>query len=79
MTDQPASLTPPSQGYASLLADIKQRVRQAQVRAMLSVNAELIRLYWGIGQMIHERQRQEGLEHYGRSDSPGRSGPRGDR
>ena len=60
MTDQPASLTPQPQGYASLLADIKQRVRQAQVRAMLSVNAELIRLYWGIGQMIHERQRQEG-------------------
>ena len=60
MTDQPASLTPPPQGYASLLADIKQRVRQAQVRAMLSVNAELIRLYWGIGQIIHERQQQEG-------------------
>ncbi len=47
MTHPPASFTPPSQGYASLLADIKQRVRQAQVRAMLSVNAELIRLYWG--------------------------------
>ena len=60
MTHPPASLTPLSQGYPSLLADIKQRVRQAQVRAMLSVNAELIRLYWGIGQMIHERQQQEG-------------------
>ena len=60
MTHPPASLTPLSQGYASLLTDIKQRVRQAQVRAMLSVNAELIRLYWGIGQMIHERQQQEG-------------------
>lgn len=56
----PISPTHPSQGYASLLTDIKQRVRQAQVRAMLSVNAELIRLYWGIGQMIHERQQQEG-------------------
>ena len=60
MTEQPISPTPPPQGYASLLADIKQRVRQAQVRAMLSVNAELIRLYWGIGQIIHERQQQEG-------------------
>ncbi|MBP7441251.1 MAG: DUF1016 domain-containing protein, partial [Acidovorax sp.] len=48
----PISPAHPSQGYASLLADIKQRVRQAQVRAMLSVNAELIRLYWGIGQTI---------------------------
>ncbi len=46
--------------YATLLADIKQRVRQAQVRAMLAVNAELIRLYWWIGQTIHERQQQEG-------------------
>ncbi len=61
MSEQPpASLTPPPQGYASLLADLKQRVRQAQVRAMQSVNAELIRLYWGIGQTIHERQQQEG-------------------
>ncbi len=60
MTHPPASLTPPPQGYATLLADIKQRVRQAQVRAMLAVNAELIRLYWGIGQTIHERQQQEG-------------------
>ena len=61
MSEQPPiSPTHPPQGYATLLADIKQRVRQAQVRAMLSVNAELIRLYWGIGQMIHERQQQEG-------------------
>ena len=60
MTHPPASFTPPSQGYASLLADIKQRVRQAQVRAMLSVNAQLLLLYCGIGQTIHERQQQEG-------------------
>lgn len=46
--------------YATLLADIKQRVRRAQVRAMLAVNAELIRLYWDIGRVIDERQRQEG-------------------
>lgn len=46
--------------YIAVLADIKQRVREAQVRAMLSVNAELIQLYWSIGQTIHERQQQEG-------------------
>ena len=46
--------------YATLLADIKQRVRRAQVRAMLAVNAELIRLYWDIGRVIDERQQQEG-------------------
>jgi len=46
--------------YAPLLAEIKARVRSAQTRAVLAVNAELIRLYWEIGGMIHERQQQEG-------------------
>lgn len=46
--------------YTGLLADIKQRVRHAQVRAMLAVNAELIRLYWDIGAAIDARQRLEG-------------------
>lgn len=46
--------------YAGLLADIKQRIRQAQTRAVLAVNAELIRLYWEIGQMLDARQESEG-------------------
>lgn len=46
--------------YPSLLANIKQRIRTAQVRASLSANAELICLYWDIGRAIAERQRQEG-------------------
>ncbi|MFP1760035.1 PDDEXK nuclease domain-containing protein [Lonsdalea quercina] len=46
--------------YPALLTDIKQRVRHAQVRAMLAVNAELIRLYWDIGALIDQRQKQEG-------------------
>lgn len=46
--------------YAALLSDIKQRVRHGQTRAMLAVNAELIRLYWDIGALIHARQQQEG-------------------
>ena len=46
--------------YAELLTDIKQRVRHAQTRAMLAVNAELIRLYWEIGALIDTRQQQEG-------------------
>ena len=46
--------------YATLLADIKQRVRHAQTRAVLAVNAELILLYWGIGALIDRRQKQEG-------------------
>jgi predicted nuclease of restriction endonuclease-like (RecB) superfamily len=46
--------------YFGLLTDIKSRIQQAQVRAMLSVNAELIHLYWDIGKLIHQRQQQEG-------------------
>ena len=46
--------------YAGLLTDIKQRIRHAQTRAVLAVNAELIRLYWEIGAMIDRRQQQEG-------------------
>lgn len=46
--------------YAGLLNDIKSRIRQAQTRAMLSVNAELVRLYWDIGRMVQERQAGEG-------------------
>lgn len=46
--------------YRDLLGDIKTRVRQAQHRAALSANAELILLYWDIGRMVAARQKQEG-------------------
>lgn len=58
MKDELSSGVP--QDYAGLLSDIKQRVRHAQTRAVLAVNAELIRLYWEIGAMIDRRQQQEG-------------------
>lgn len=46
--------------FPILLKEIKSRIQQAQTRAMLSVNAELIQLYWDIGRMIAARQQQEG-------------------
>ena len=46
--------------YPALFADIKRRIRHAQTRAVLAVNAELIRLYWEIGALIDQRQQQEG-------------------
>jgi predicted nuclease of restriction endonuclease-like (RecB) superfamily len=46
--------------YQSLLSDIKSRIRTAQIRASLSVNRELIKLYWDVGEMIVNRQRVEG-------------------
>ncbi|MDP2659606.1 MAG: DUF1016 N-terminal domain-containing protein, partial [Dehalococcoidia bacterium] len=42
--------------YPSLLADIKQRVRDAQCAALRAVNKELVSLYWDIGRIITERQ-----------------------
>jgi len=47
-------------GYAELLASLKERVATARVRASLSVNRELVLLYWGIGRDILERQRAQG-------------------
>jgi len=47
-------------GYAKFLDDVKSRIRTAQIKAALSVNRELIRLYWSIGRDIVERQHAEG-------------------
>ncbi len=46
--------------FAALLAEITGRIQAAQARAVLAVNAELVRLYWDIGRIIAERQRREG-------------------
>ena len=47
-------------GYAPLLAGLKARVRTAQVKAALSVNRELILLYWHIGGEILRAQQAQG-------------------
>jgi predicted nuclease of restriction endonuclease-like (RecB) superfamily len=54
-----ASSSLPS-GFADLLGEVKLRIQTAQTRAMFSVNAELIRLYWDIGHLIEDRQEREG-------------------
>jgi hypothetical protein len=46
--------------YAPLLAEIKARIRTAQVKAALAANAELVLLYWQMGQRIAEMQAKEG-------------------
>jgi len=45
-------------GYAELLAELKERVRASQLRATLTVNRELVALYWDIGRSVVERQRR---------------------
>jgi predicted nuclease of restriction endonuclease-like (RecB) superfamily len=38
------------------LADLKSRIRQSQIKAMIKVNDEMLRLYWDLGRDIVVRQ-----------------------
>jgi len=58
--DSPSFLTPLPQGYADWLAELKNRIHNAQQRATLAVNRELVLLYWQIGRDILTRQATEG-------------------
>ena len=46
--------------YARVLEALKERIRQTQIKAALSVNRHLIELYWHIGKTIIERQQTDG-------------------
>ncbi|MGO1271163.1 MAG: DUF1016 N-terminal domain-containing protein, partial [Pseudomonas helleri] len=60
MSDAPASLTTPPEGYGEWLVDLKGRIHIAQQRATLAVNRELVLLYWQIGRDILARQADQG-------------------
>jgi len=60
MSDKPVKLTPPPQGYAEWLAELKSRIHTAQQRATRAVNRELVLLYWQIGRDILARQAEQG-------------------
>lgn len=60
MAEQNTAPSPLPVGYTELLFDLKSRVRAAQVRASLSVNRELVVLYWQMGRSILQRQGEEG-------------------
>ncbi len=55
---------PIPQDYGRLLGEVKERIRAARYEALRAVNKELISLYWDIGRLIAERQRDAG---WGRS------------
>ena len=54
----PSDLVPSD--YTAWLTDLKARIHQAQQRATLSVNRELIALYWQLGKDILTRQAEQG-------------------
>lgn len=49
-----------SPGYLQLFDELMTRIRAAQVKAALSVNRELVLLYWSIGRSILQQQEQHG-------------------
>lgn len=49
-----------SKEYAQFLKDLKHKVKSAQLKAAVKVNAELVSLYWEIGRSIHDKQESLG-------------------
>ena len=48
------------QEYTNFFQEIKGYIRDRQLRAMRSVNLELVGLYWDIGESIHSKQEELG-------------------
>ena len=48
------------EGYIELLNDLKEKIRKAQLKAVLAVNNNLLSLYWEIGHMLSARMAKEG-------------------
>jgi predicted nuclease of restriction endonuclease-like (RecB) superfamily len=48
------------QEYTATFAEIKKQIKEAQVKAVLSVNKELLVLYWFIGKTVVEREQKDG-------------------
>jgi predicted nuclease of restriction endonuclease-like (RecB) superfamily len=46
--------------YQSFLIDVKERIKQAQYKALKAVNYELVTLYWDLGQLIVTKQQTLG-------------------
>ena len=42
--------------YKDWIGDLKQRIRQSQIKAAVKVNTELLQLYWQLGSEIVEKQ-----------------------
>lgn len=46
--------------YVDFIGSVKDRIRNAQYAALKAVNKELVELYWDIGKMISEKQKELG-------------------
>ena len=50
----------PYNNYKELLSEIKSRIREAQVKTVIAANAQMLLLYWQIGNNIIQNQQAEG-------------------
>jgi len=50
----------PQNSYGNILSELKEKIRQARIRASVGINIELLQLYWEIGNTIVQQQQQEG-------------------
>jgi predicted nuclease of restriction endonuclease-like (RecB) superfamily len=55
-----STLSLQQQDFVSFFNEIKNKVSIAQQKAILAVNAELVNLYWEIGNGIFQNQTNEG-------------------
>jgi predicted nuclease of restriction endonuclease-like (RecB) superfamily len=46
--------------YTTVLSSLKEKITQARLRASLTVNTQLLQLYWEIGNTILLQQQEEG-------------------
>ena len=59
MTNSSGSLSLKNdEAYTQWLLPLKQQFRQAQIKATVRVNQELLQFYWQLGEQIVERQQQ---------------------
>jgi hypothetical protein len=49
--------------YSDWLHNLKQQIKTGQVKAALSVNSQMIMLYWDLGRQIAEKQGKAVTEH----------------
>lgn len=49
-----------AQEYKRFIAEVKAKITTSQLAAMTAVNKELLKLYWDIGALIHDRQQRFG-------------------
>ena len=49
-----------SKDYLTFLNNIKQDIQTSRIKAALSINKELILLYWRIGKEVLQRKKEQG-------------------